>query len=201
VSFPALASVGEIRVRRARCKMSPPTLSGQRAALARSRDAPRAQIINNGLLAEALFPALASMGGSGSQPYNTAGNAAGFVFGRLMVPSQSGCVAACPVYPLDVTNGDDQPAVDDKGNAYLWRSLGTWCVAYAFGTGVSATESSGCGDGVSLVAGASCGVACGVGYTGAPATIACAAEAAAGDATTGQLTCEPGACMSSAPLR
>ena len=67
---------------------------------------------DNALLAEALFPALASIACCGTQPSRAHGNAAGFVFGSLMVPSQTGAA-------LDGTNGEDQPAVDGRRKAYL----------------------------------------------------------------------------------
>jgi hypothetical protein len=117
VSFPALESVGShFNVRRAQRALAVTARPvGQRAALTRRGargGAPRAQMFGNGLLAEALFPALASMGSMGSMH----SNAAGFVFGSSMVPSQTGAA-------LDGTNCEDQPAADVGGSAYLWRSL------------------------------------------------------------------------------
>ena len=70
----------------------------------------------NPQLAEALFPKLDSMAAAAAQPLTVRGNAAGFVFGSKVVPSQTGAA-------LDGASGADQPAVDAQGDAYLWRSL------------------------------------------------------------------------------
>ena len=115
------------------------------------------RVYGNPQLAEALFPKLDSMAAAAAQPYQASGNAAGFVFGSKVVPSQTGAA-------LDGASGADQPAVDAQGDAYLWRSLGiTRCAAYAFGAGVEAGASGGCADGAALAAGASCDVRCGGG--------------------------------------
>jgi hypothetical protein len=149
------------------------------------------RVSGNPQLAEALFPKLDSMAAAAAQPYRASGNAAGFVVGSKVVPSQTGAA-------LDGASGADQPAVDARGDAYLWRSLGTWCAAYAFGAGVEAGASGGCADGAALAAGASCDVRCGGGYASqGEVTIACAAGAAAGDAVSGAIAsgvgCSPGA--------
>ena len=153
---------------------------------------------DNPQLAEALFPALDSMKAADAQPTDVFGNADGFVFGSKTVPSQAGAA-------LDGASTADQPAVDARGNAYLWRSLGiTRCAAYAFGAGVEAGASGGCVEGAALPAGASCDVKCGSGYASqGEVTISCAADAAAGAAIVGAIAsgagCTPGAFSSPFP--